>query len=26
MYNAPATIDSYYTAKVNHDMMHAEKQ
>lgn len=25
MYNAPATIDSYYTAKVNHDMMHAEK-
>ena len=26
MYNAPATIDSYYTAKVNHDMMHAEKR
>ena len=25
MYNAPATIDSYYTAKVNHDMMHVEK-
>ena len=24
MYNAPVTIDSYYTAKVNHDMSHAK--
>lgn len=26
MYNAPVTIDSYYTAKVNRDMSHAKNR